>query len=211
MFIDGGQSEPRRRFTEAHEAIHALCPWHRATLMLDDEETLSGRVHDQLEAEANYGAAQLIFQGGRFHRDALAEPVSLRTPLALAERYGASRHAALHHYAGEHPAAVALLVLGRWSGADGALPVWSRVESPSFRERYGRLAPGVLAPGTVASGLVDASRRANEPPSAPLALRDRGGTPRPFTAEAFSNRRCLFLLVAERPLPATAGQAARAS
>ena len=41
VFIDGGQSEPRRRFTEAHEAIHALCPWHRATLMLDDEERCS--------------------------------------------------------------------------------------------------------------------------------------------------------------------------
>ena len=29
--------------------------------MLDDEDTLAGRVHDQLEAEANFGAAQLIF------------------------------------------------------------------------------------------------------------------------------------------------------
>jgi hypothetical protein len=207
VFVDRGQSEPRQRFTEAHETIHALCPWHRATLMLDDEDTLSGRVRDQLEAEANYGAAHLIFQGGRFVRDAAAEPVSVAVPLALAERYGASRHAALLHYAEEHPEPVALLVLGRWPGADGVPPVWRCVASPAFRARFGPQA-GALASLPAIADLLDEARRSQSPPSTRLALRDRGGTPRLLHAEAYSNRRCLFLLVAA-PLSALRAPRAR--
>ena len=33
LFVDPAQSEPRRRFTEAHEIMHGLCPWHRAVLI----------------------------------------------------------------------------------------------------------------------------------------------------------------------------------
>jgi hypothetical protein len=195
VFVDRGQSEARQRFTEAHETIHALCPWHRATLMLDDEDTLSGRVRDELEVEANFGAAQLIFQGARFRRDASASPPSLGAALALAERYGASRHAALHHYAAEHPEAVALVVLGRWPGADGALPVWSRVASAAFRARFAALDAGLVGPRGAAAELLEEARRAKEPPSARLPLRDRDGAARRVTAEAYYNRRCHFLLV----------------
>ena len=89
---------------------------------------------------------------------------------------------------------------GRWPERGGALPVWSSVESPAFRARFGALAARLpLAPGGELAPLLDAARRAKEPPEAPLALADRGGTPRPFTVAAYYNRRCHFVLVAERP------------
>jgi len=191
-FVAAGEPEPRRRFTDAHEITHALCPWHGDTLRLDDAATLDGRVRDQIEAEANFGAAHLIFQGGRFHAEAAGHGVSLRAPLALAQRYGASRHAALHYYADEHPEPVALLVAGRWPQRDGTLPIWSSVESRSFLARHGRLTDHLRTLDGPLAEILDAARRTNDPPGTRVRLSGAA-----FSAEAYYNRHCHFVLVAE--------------
>ena len=140
LFVDRRQSMPRRRFTEAHEAVHLLCPWHAAALRVDTASELFGALALGVEAEANFGAGQLIFQGDAFHAEALAHERSLRTAFALAGRFGASHHAAAHHYVDGHPGPVALIVAGRWPDPCGALPIWRSIESESFRRRWG--APG---------------------------------------------------------------------
>lgn len=203
-FVAAGEPEPRRRFTEAHEATHALCPWHGDTLRLDDAATLDGRVHDQLEAEANFGAAHLIFQGARFHADAAEHGTSLRAPLALAARYGASRHAALHFYADEHPDPVALLVAGRWPQRDGTLPIWSTVESRSFLARHGRVSDHLARLDGPLAEILDAARRTNDPPGTRVRLSGAA-----FAAEAYYNRHCHFVLVAEAQRTSRSRPAAR--
>ena len=60
VFVDRTQPQPRQLFTDAHEATHAMCPWHEATLLLDGESTMFRDVKDIIEAEANYGAGRLI-------------------------------------------------------------------------------------------------------------------------------------------------------
>ena len=60
----------------------------------------------QIEAEANLGAAMLLFQGRRFADRVARERPSIGAPLALAKEYGASAHAALHHYVLTHAAAL---------------------------------------------------------------------------------------------------------
>jgi ACT domain/IrrE N-terminal-like domain len=90
VFIDEEQGESRRQWTDAHEAVHVMCGWHAEVLRLDNEDTLFKELHDEIEAEANYGAGHLVFQGGRFHRRALADQISIRTPIALSSSYGAS-------------------------------------------------------------------------------------------------------------------------
>jgi hypothetical protein len=205
LFVDRRQSEPRRRFTEAHEAVHLLCPWHAATLRLDTAAELFGTWSQGIEAEANYGAGQLIFQGGSFHVEALGCERSLRTPFALAARFGASRHAAAHHYVEAHPEPVALIVAGRWPGADGALPVWRSIESASFLRRFGRLAgclPGgrltaLDGPRAPLAAAIDQARGSSEPAPATLRLADRGGRVRELRAEVFNNRHCHLVFVAE--------------
>lgn len=206
VFVDRRQSAARRRFTEAHEAAHLLCPWHAAALRLDTADELFGELARGVEAEANFGAGQLVFQGESFHHRAGGEDRSLVTAFALAAAYGASRHAAAHHFVESHAAALALIVAGRWPAADGALPIWRSVESAGFARRFGRL-PACLpggrlgtrdAPGAPLAGAIDAARRSSEPVAAPLALRDRGGTPRPFRAEVVNNRHCHLVFVAER-------------
>lgn len=207
VFIDRSEPNVRQRFTDGHEATHALCPWHEPALrlLLDSEQTLMGRSDSPIEAEADYGSSYLIFQGGRFHRKALTDQVSLRTPMEMAEDYAASRHAAAHYYVEEHPDAVALMVAGRYPRANGTLPVWRSIESPEFRRRFGRfedhlpnrtlsIVEGAAAP---LADIVNESQTALDPPSKHVGLTDKGGTQRPFVAEAFFNGYCHFVFVAD--------------
>lgn len=205
VFVDTSEPEPRRLFTDGHEATHAICDWHDEALKLDNEDTLFREVKDRIEAEANFGAGHLIFQGGRFHRRALKEQVSIRTPIGLAGEYGASRHAALHHYVDEHPDTVALLAAGRYPYCDGTLPIWRSVQSQEFLRRFGRLRnllPGrqlaISDDSAPLAEIVKASRTAIDPPSKVLGIPDRDGTKVPFVAEAFFNGRCHFVFLAER-------------
>lgn len=206
VFIDVDQPPPRVVFTDAHETVHAMCPWHEAVLRMDTEDELFRQVYAGIEAEANFGAGVFIFQGGRFHRNALQDQVSIRVPLALSSTYGASRHATLHYYVQEHPDAVALLIAGRYVDPDGTLPVWRSVESQEYLRKYGRFAEALPAgqlkavdgPGAPLAGILDACKLTIDPPSTIVGIPDKGGTPRPFVAEAFFNQHCHFVFVAEQ-------------
>lgn len=205
VFIDGTEPDMRQLFTDGHEAAHAMCDWHEAILRMDNEDTLFRQLHAGIEAEANFGSSYLIFQGGRFHRRALRDQVSIRAPLALADRYGASRHATLHYYAELHPDPVALLIAGRRIRHDGTIPIWRSVESPSFLKRFGRLRDrlpdGILGAvegdSAPLAEIITASRRAVDPPSKRVGIPDGDGTKVPFVAEAFYNQHCQFVLVTE--------------
>jgi hypothetical protein len=195
VYVDLAQPEPRRRFTDAHEAMHALCPWHEAVLREDTEDELFRDTRLAIEAEANYGAALLIFQGRRFAERVAQAPCDMAAVLALAAEHGASRQATLHHFAQYHPAPVALLVVGRFPRRDGSLPVWRTVASPSFRRRFGRIGAD-LAPGSPLRDLVEAARRFGAP-AADLVLADGSGTPRRWAVEAHYNRRAFLVLASE--------------
>jgi hypothetical protein len=196
LFVDRTQSPARRRFTEAHEIGHLLCPWHRAAVRLDTAGELFGDVAVGIEAEANLAASELIFQGGRFTAEAAEHERSLRTPLALAGAYGASGHAAAHHYVERHAEPLALLVAGRWPDARGRLPVWRSVESPAFAAAFGRLAGRIRhlpAGAPPLAGAVDAARRSSSPVAATVTLGART-----FAAEVLNNRHCHLVLVTGR-------------
>lgn len=198
IFLDQGQSAARSRFTEAHELVHALCPWHVAVLREDTGDELFKATAERIEAEANLGAGMLLFQGRHFAERASEEPPSLSTPLALAREYGASVHAAAHQYVATHAAAIALLVVGRFPRRDGSLPVWRGVESARYRERFSRVA--AIVPRGVLSGsplreLVEAARRASEPAVASLPWRHRTGGVRRVVAHAHYNRHAFLVLL----------------
>ncbi|HWK29195.1 MAG TPA: ImmA/IrrE family metallo-endopeptidase [Solirubrobacter sp.] len=191
LFVDTRQSVPRRRFTEAHELVHLLCPWHAAVLRVDTAAELFGELALGIEAEANFGAGELLFQGAAFRDEAEAHERSLSTAFALAPRYGASRHAAAHRYVEDHADAVALAVAGRWPARDGRLPLWRGVESAAFRSRFGPVA-GLLADAALdvregpLAEAIDAARRSAEPVAAAL-----GG----FRVEVVNNRHCHLVFV----------------
>ena len=141
------------------------------------------------ELEANADAWMLIFQRADFAARAAEGPCSIRTGLALAARYGASRHAALHHYVATHPAPLALLVAGRFPRRDGSLPVWRGVESAAFAARFGPIAArlaGGLAAGSGLRELAEAARTTatrRRPPS-------RSAAPRSAARRSTTATRC---------------------
>ncbi len=195
LFVERTQSPARRRFTEAHEIGHLLCPWHRAAVRVDTAGELFGDLGVGIEEEANLAAGELIFQGSRFTEEAAEHERSLRTPLALAGAYGASGHAAAHHYVERHAEPLALLVAGRWHDARGRLPVWRSVESRAFAAAFGRLAerlPHLPASdhATPLAEAVEAARRTSDPVPAALTLDGR-----PVRTEVLNNRHCHLILV----------------
>ena len=199
VFVDGAQSEPRRRFTQAHEIVHALCGWHYAVLREDTEASLFGPVRDAIEAEANAGAAMLIFQDAAFRERAAGLPCTLASVHSLAETFGASFHATLHHYVQTHAQPVAMLTVGRFPRRDATLPVWRRVESPSFAAASPRAdgpAGSALLPGTPLRALVESARTAG----GVSAVLGRGAAR--LEAEARYNRHSFLVLL--RPLAAPA-------
>ena len=199
IFVEEEQSGARRRFTEAHELMHALCPWHEAVLREDGSDELFRIAVDQIEAEANLGAGMLLFQGRHFADRVASERPSISAALTLAREYGTSRHAALHHLVRTHPAALAMLVVGRLPRRDGSLPVWRSVESCRYRKRFDRAAaaiPGGLPRDSPLRELVEAARRSSEPAGARLSWTDARGGVRRVRAEAHYNRHAFLVLLA---------------
>jgi uncharacterized protein DUF955 len=201
LFVDRSQRVGRRRFTEAHELAHLLCPWHEAAFRFDTSAQLFGSLGRGLEAEANFGAAQLIFQGGLFGAMASEHERSLATPFALAAEFAASRQAAAHYYVEGHRDAMAMAIAGRWPDRDGRLPVWRTVESTSFLRRFGRFSGDGLCvhdrPGSPFAAAIAAARCSAEPAADGIELRDRAGRSRRVHAEVFNNRHCHIVFVAE--------------
>jgi hypothetical protein len=190
LYVDEHQSAVRRRFTEAHELVHALCPWHEAVLRLDTEDELFRRVTAEIEAEANAGAGLLIFQGRGLARRAGGERLSIAQALDLAAEYGASAHATLHHLVEDHPSPAALLVVGRFRQQDGSLPVWHTVRSPAFGSRL----PGAVACRTALGEVVEAARHAGQA-AASIVLPDRHGRRVRCTADGYYNRHTFLVLI----------------
>jgi hypothetical protein len=204
-FVEFGHSKPRARLTEAHEIGHQIIPWHKAAFQLDNEERLSGMTHEQLELEAYLAGGHLIFQGQRFHRHALDYQVSMRTPVALADDYGASLHATIRYYVTHHPDPVALLVAGRYTNRQGHVPLWRSVESSTFFRSYGCLADRMNGHLVIAGGegkpLGDIAQRAmslSDVVAKEIRIRDLRGEPREFVAEAFFNQHNLLVMVSEK-------------
>lgn len=66
ILIDQSQPRLKWRWNEAHEAIHSVTEWHQTLLHGDNAFSLSPDCHEQLEAEANYGAGRLLFLQDQF-------------------------------------------------------------------------------------------------------------------------------------------------
>lgn len=88
ILIDSSEPELKWRWNEAHEIIHAGVPWHQEAMFGDTEVTLSPSCHEEIEAQANFGAGRMLF-----FQDQLRDFISLSTlnfalVQAIKKRYG---------------------------------------------------------------------------------------------------------------------------
>jgi hypothetical protein len=88
ILIDKAVPSPKHRWIEGHEVIHSLLPWHAELMFGDTEQTLTPACYEKLEAEANYGAGQLLFLQRRFITQATDLPPTIATVSRLSKDFG---------------------------------------------------------------------------------------------------------------------------
>lgn len=204
ILIDRDTPELKHRWYEAHEIGHSLPAWHGEFLYGDSETTLSPMCHEQLEAEANYAAGQLLFLGGRFAVEALDDAPTLASVRALAKRFGNTITSTLWRYVEEahdgrpmvgivNPRAL----LGDATASAPQAPSRYCIESPAFRTRFDYGEPQLLA----AVSTYAMHRRGGPLGEAEIVLLDRNGDGHVFRFESFSNgHSTLTLAVRARPV-----------
>jgi hypothetical protein len=145
ILIDQALPELKHRWSEAHEIGHSVIPWHEGMMLGDDKQTLLPLCHEQMEAEANYAAGQLLFLGPCFRAEALDHLPTIDNVRALAARYGNTATSTLWRFVEEAHRDVPMFALvsghphvsRRASTFDPDQPCRYYVQSPAFRLQFG--------------------------------------------------------------------------
>ena len=87
ILLDGSLPEKKHRWSEAHEVLHSLIPWHDDVMHGDNRHTLLPECQEQVEAEANYGAGRLLFLRDRFDAQARDMPLSIASVTVTPQRF----------------------------------------------------------------------------------------------------------------------------
>tara|TARA_A100001391_G_scaffold199723_1_gene183211 strand:+ start:2233 stop:2976 length:744 start_codon:yes stop_codon:yes gene_type:complete len=98
ILIDESLPQLKHRWNEAHEVGHSIIPWHDNLLLGDNEFSLNPNCHQQMEAEANFAAGQLLFLQDRFIAEAKDLNVSLATVKGLKTGFGNTYSSTLWRY-----------------------------------------------------------------------------------------------------------------
>ncbi len=88
ILIDKELPTAKQRWGEAHEIGHSLLPWHEAAMHGDRKHTLSLACEEQIEAEANFTAGQLLFLRDKFNTRLRDSPLSFQAVRELSKEFG---------------------------------------------------------------------------------------------------------------------------
>jgi hypothetical protein len=103
ILIDSETPDLKQRWSEAHEIGHDLIPWHAHTMLGDNKSTLTPTCHEQVEAEANFAAGQLLFLQGRFTEEGGSLPLGFESVRKLSGRYQNTITTTLWRYIEQNP------------------------------------------------------------------------------------------------------------
>lgn len=101
ILIDDEVPELKHRHIQAHEITHSITPWHRDFLLGDNDITLNPQCHATIEAEANYGAGQLLFLLDQFKNESRDLGFSWKSIQILKNRYKNTLTTTLWHWVEE--------------------------------------------------------------------------------------------------------------
>jgi len=191
ILIDKDLPQLKHRWAETHEVIHGLAEWHKLFLFGDSSRELNPTCHDELEAEANYGAGQMLFMRGRFELEARDMEMSLATIKFLSTKFGNTMTSTLWRFVerlGVEKPMVGLVTVHPHNlpaDHDAAAPCKYFIESPAFRAQFSS-----VAEVEVFDALRQYCNRAKGGPlgRAEVILRDVNGTSHVFWFETFFNR-----------------------
>jgi hypothetical protein len=90
ILIDSSLPATKQRWSESHEIIHSVLPWHQDTTFGDNKGTLTPACYEELEWEANYGAGQLLFLHKHFQEQSDDLALNLKSFQNFGKQYGNS-------------------------------------------------------------------------------------------------------------------------
>jgi len=196
-YVDPSLSDSKRLFVTYHEVSHGIIPWQHIICTEDDESTLSLECTNLFEAEANFGAAEILFQCERFEQEARDYELSVDSAVYLADNYEGSRHAAIRRFVERNHRPCLLLVLKRTcrenrEGGTSFYVTYS-ISSKPFLAQFGDpLNLQFINPEH------EVGRILNNGGQGEIALMDLKGFGKTCAVESFSNTYRLFVLVYPR-------------
>jgi len=200
MHLDASAPPHRFPFLKLHELAHGFLPWQRDiyAVTADCDETIAPEISDLFEREANAFASEVLFQVDAFTNEAADHPLSIKTPLRLSKRYGASVYATVRRFVRTNPRACAVLVFDppEMTTGEGFVATLRRKEvSHLFAEQFGEIAwPLRVSPDHPLGKLIPlGSRRMSG--SRAVSVADANGAQHECVAEAFTNTYQVFILI----------------
>lgn len=198
VHIDPDVVATKQTFLKLHEAGHHELPTHRKIFrfFLDCEKTLHPDIADQFEREANNFARFVLFQGSTFGEMAADEKLGIKSPMKLAEHFGASIYASVREFTrtNRHACLAYVLEPMEYVLPDGYRAVVRRIEtSPSFSLRFGLPADSIITQRNALGRLLPIGRKMTKPTA--FAMSDRNGERQEMIGEAFSTKYNIFILI----------------
>jgi hypothetical protein len=194
IYVDPCVHDSRKLFITYHEVSHKILRWQKITLTQDDQLTLSAECEDLFESEANYGAADILFQCERFEDEARDYELSIESALYLSNRYDSSCHAGLRRFAerNHRPCLLMVLTPTLMEHADGKTSYYVVYAIPStpFTNEFGEpLNLKFVNPGHALGDILNNSGHGE------IVLADLKGFLRTCVVQTFSNKFKTFVLI----------------
>lgn len=198
IHIDDSVGPSKQTFLKLHEVGHHELPTHRKifSLFQDCERTLAPTVADQFEREANNFARFALFQGDGYGRMAADMAMGIKTPMALAKKFGASQYASAREFArtNHRPCVVLILEPIEFVPDGQTYANVRRIEtSPSFAQQFGIPTIERIDVSHALGGLLPVGRKMTKPTL--LVYSDRNGDRHECLGEAFDTKHNVLLLV----------------
>lgn len=193
ILLDGDLPIKKHRWNEAHEIGHSVIPWHEDVMHGDNAHTLSQSCHEQVETEANFAAARLLFLRDRFSEEALSLQPSIEAIQKLHGIFGNTLSTTLYRFiefAGNEKPIVGLITghphaTRRGADHDPTKPCRHFIQSPAFAKTFRRM--GEVEIFEAVAGYCG-SQGGGPLGAADLILTDDNGNQHRFAFETFFNR-----------------------
>lgn len=199
IHIDDTVVGTKQAFLKLHETGHHELPVHKKLFRFfqDCEKTLAPEVADQFEREANNFARFALFQGTGFAKMAADYELSVKSPMALGKKFGASIYASAREFARTNHRACLVIVLNpvEYCHIAGARAPIRRVEaSPSYRAKFSMPAGEYITLDEQLGRMLPTGGRRMVRPTQ-IIIKDRNGQTHECLADAFDTKHNIIVLL----------------
>jgi len=194
IHVDDTVSQSKQTFLKLHETGHHEIPSHRKifSVFQDCDKTLAPEIADLFERQANNFARFALFQGDAYKVRAADMEMSIKTPITLSKKFGASIYAAAREFARTNHRSCVVYALEPMDGLGADV---RRIEpSPLFRDQFGCPADTHINANHALGVLLPFGQQKMVKPTS-LVYADKNGVKHECLGESFKTTYNIFLLI----------------